>query len=947
MNGSFARIRTLVQGALELPVAERRAFVERECAGDSEQAQEVLLLLAGGLADDAFLSPPPSPVAASSSLAFAAGAQVGEFRILRELGAGGMGVVYEAEQLTPHRKVALKILRGFTRPTQARRFQREMELLGRLQHPAIARIYSVGVHVADAGAMKIELPYFAMESIEGAVTLRAYARERAPNRATLLRLFATICDAVHHGHQKGVLHRDLKPENILIDLEDKPHIIDFGIAVAIESDADPSADVTATGEIVGTIAYMSPEQMAGEHGVVDVRADIWSLGVVLYELVTGQMPYAVSGCSLTEAARILRERAPVRPSQFDSSVRGDLEAILLMTIETEPDRRYASAAALADDLRRLLAHLPIAARAPSAWRQFALVAKRHRALATAAVLVVTVSVAAAIFSAFQARVARDAEQTSSRRFEQVRGIARALMHEVHDAVQELPGSTAARRLVVDAATTYLAALEAESANRPDIVRELADGYLRLAQVEGVDSRANLGDVESAQAFAEKALAACERLAGMRPGDVEGRRVAGHAHLFIGRAALALSAMSAARQHFEQALKIATELLEHPSTGTMARPAIQLSAERLQALARFFMGRVLTAEGKSKEAEREYELSLGQSRALLASEPLDAELEFNIECALSRLGDLALDRKDVAAAEGYFREAVTQCQRRFDAHPTRTRVAIDFGSVQERLSQVLLLQGKHAEAGELIARNIEIRERVARLDPENMSANRSLSIAWERDGDLRRDQGDLPGALASYTRARELTVQRAEREPANQEARHEVALCCQLIGDVEQRRGDVASARTEFVRAAEYLEPLVAMDSPDVAVLRTYATNQNRLGSFEFDAGLFDAALEYYRRFERTVQRVAIADPEHVVSQRLVMVANYELGATHRKIGLDAARDLTVRKAHLEQSLGYYERAISQAATLRERGALSAADDGFTQRVVKVEFDDARRQLSEL
>jgi hypothetical protein len=288
----------------------------------------------------------------------AAGAQIGGYRITEVIGAGGMGTVYLAQQDHPRRVVALKVMRpGVGSKDQLRRFQQEAEILGRMRHPAIAQVYEAGTHH--------DIPYFAMEYIPGAKPITAYAATYNLTVRQRLELFARVCEAVQHGHNKGIIHRDLKPANVLVDSTGNPKVIDFGVARATDCDVAVTAVQTGLGQLVGTLAYMSPEQLRGDPADIDLRSDVYALGVVLYELLCGRLPHDVRTAPMLEAARIIREDPPTRPSIASNTVRGDLETIILKALEKDRERRYVSAEELRRDLLRYLAGQPIIARPPT------------------------------------------------------------------------------------------------------------------------------------------------------------------------------------------------------------------------------------------------------------------------------------------------------------------------------------------------------------------------------------------------------------------------------------------------------------------------------------------------------------------------------------------------------------------------------------------------------
>src|SRR5262249_43907834 len=276
---------------------------------------------------------------------------IARYRVVRLLGEGGMGTVYEAEQDNPRRTVALKVIRaGLASEILLKRFVREAEILGRLRHPGIAQVY-------DAGLAESGQPYFVMELIAG-MPLDEYAGEHALDARGRLELAARVCDAVQHAHERGVIHRDLKPGNILVEPSGQPRVLDFGVARALDDDRLSSTDHTRTGQLVGTLNYMSPEQATGNRAGLDGRSDVYALGVAFFELLAGRPPYALEHLPLPEAVRVIREQEPVRLGSLDARLRGDVEIIAAKALEKDRQRRYPSAADLAADIRRHLNNEP-------------------------------------------------------------------------------------------------------------------------------------------------------------------------------------------------------------------------------------------------------------------------------------------------------------------------------------------------------------------------------------------------------------------------------------------------------------------------------------------------------------------------------------------------------------------------------------------------------------
>lgn len=388
-------VEKLFEQALDRPRGERASFLAEACGDDADVRAEIESLLAHQeKTPNDFMKPPdpsdlPVPLGAAETPDRLLGRTIGRYRVKAVIGRGGMGTVYEAVQEQPHRTVALKVMRHcVAAQSTLRRFRFEAEILGHLRHPNIAQVYEAGIDDDGTGPV----PFFAMEYIPEARPLTDYADQEQVTIRHRVSLFAKICEAVHHGHQKGVIHRDLKPGNILVDSSGEPKIIDFGVARSTGFDIAITTMQTDVGQLLGTLQYMSPEQCDADPNAIDTRSDVYSLGVVLYELLVGKLPYDVTGSSVYQAARQIRESEPVVPATLDRRLRGDLQIILLKALEKGREDRYRSVADLARDIRHYLDHEPIDARPPTLGTRARRWLVRHPVAATAVVcLLVAVS----------------------------------------------------------------------------------------------------------------------------------------------------------------------------------------------------------------------------------------------------------------------------------------------------------------------------------------------------------------------------------------------------------------------------------------------------------------------------------------------------------------------------------------------------------------------------
>jgi len=499
---------TLFAEALALSPPQRQRFLTEACADDPGLRREVESLLAAHDASREFLE-----VSALSVLPGAPqrtpddsgliGNLIGSYRLTRLIGAGGMGRVYESEQGAPRRTVALKLLNGALVSAAARRrFEYEAEVLARLHHPGIAQIYEAGIHEDRTGS----IPYFAMEYVPRCRSIVEHAAAEKLGRHERLALFADVCDAVHHGHQKGIIHRDLKPGNILVNQDGKPKVIDFGVARAVEEDGPTRTRMTCAGELVGTLQYMSPEQCTENADAIDIRSDVYSLGLVLFELLTGERPYELSQTPLVEAARIIREGRVPRPSTHDRALRGDLDNIVLKSLEKDRDRRYASAADLAQDIRRYLRCEPVEAHPPSAVYQLRKLVSRYRVPAVlVGLLALAITVLAVVTTVMSANLAaeRDRAEAEAETVRRIEAFQKDLL--IAAAPRVAQGRDVTVREVLDEAAAVAGEKLGDSPEVEGAIRDtIGQAYHGLARYDDAETqylvaldlrRSTLGDAD--------------------------------------------------------------------------------------------------------------------------------------------------------------------------------------------------------------------------------------------------------------------------------------------------------------------------------------------------------------------------------------------------------------------------------------------------------------------
>ena len=546
----WQRIRSIFEEATDYSDPERLAFVQQACGDDQLIYTEVLAMLEAHDDEQPFLESLPADevmqLLSREGKNTQPGARIGAYKLIRELGHGGMGSVYLAERADGQyeQKVAIKLVRhGQYQEEVLRRFQYERQILASLHHPNIARLFDSGV--TDTG-----LPYLVMEYIEG-VSIDRYCDQHQLTTTERLDLFRVVCEAVHYAHQNLIIHRDLKPSNILVSHPGDSRaergivkLLDFGIARLIDYEGQEGLTRTRTGLRLMTPEYASPEQVRGEP--VTTSSDLYALGVILYELLSGHRPYEVRGLTPSALEQVVCEQDPQRPStaimrtvevtgrtgekhtlspaivsrarseQPDRLMRrlkGDLDNIVMMALHKESIRRYNSVAQMGEDIRRHLVQLPVLARPDRLGYRLNRFIRRHRMGVLASVLVLMVLLGGIIATIYQARVAE-------RNFNDVRALANTLLFELHDELRDLPGAAPARQRLVTHALTYLDKLNHEAGEDVSLQLELAEAYERIGLIQGDPHYTNLGDMAGTRDSYTKAFILREELWRSNPTDLD-------------------------------------------------------------------------------------------------------------------------------------------------------------------------------------------------------------------------------------------------------------------------------------------------------------------------------------------------------------------------------------------------------------------------------------------
>ena len=919
----WQEVKGVLASALELDdAAARAAFLNQRCAGNESLRREVELLLeqqqdvSSEFLNDTALGKAAAALFQQEENSWI-GRRVGAYQIVEQIGVGGMGEVYRAFRADDQyrKEVALKVIRaGQDSKFVVARFKNERQVLATLDHANIARLI-------DGGTTADDQPYFVMELIAGE-PLIDYCDSHKLATTDRLNLFLQVCGAVQYAHQRLIIHRDLKPSNVLVTADGTPKLLDFGIAKILDADAASQiAEPTISMFRLLTPSYASPEQIRGEP--VTTASDVYSLGVLLYELLCGHRPYPTAGRAPHEVAQAVCEFEPDRlsnmvwkktkretpdgtfeitpdsvsavrdgsPEKLSRRLRGDLDNIVLMALRKAPQRRYGSAEQFAVDIRRHLSNMPVTARKDTARYRTAKFVIRHKAGVTAAAMVVLILLAGIIVTVQEARVAK-------RRFDDVRALANSLIFDVHDSIKDLPGSTPARKIIVDRALQYLNVLAKESAGDVGLKRELAAAYEKVGSVQGDYLENNLGDSTGTLASYQKALELRKQIDGAsrdwndRLALAQGYRLVAHQLWAIGDPrgardlilhAIALS--EALNNQMPNNSKILDELaFDYEVSGRTGYPGDPLENQKIL---------------------EDYRRALAADEGMLNLQPNDIHALHAYSVDLDFIGNVLEASDPAEALKNYQRELeinlrLTQLSK--DVRYQR-EVAISYGSIASVYDDL----GDYTRALENDSKDLSIYQELVQSDPKNVLLRQGLAIAYANTADSSIRAGKTAVALDYSGQALEIMRSLASSSPGKGYQQRKFAAILVVRGTILTEANQPRAAIPILEQAQSIYETISKIGTVSVANM---AACDVKLGEAAIRSGNDSKAADYFHRALTLAEPLAARQPPDLDALYAVADANSGLGnldlAAARQRGLNVQR----RKSELTQAHSWYEQSAN-------------------------------------
>ncbi|HUK90653.1 MAG TPA: protein kinase [Blastocatellia bacterium] len=892
----WQQIKLLFESVLERNRAERTAFLDHACMGDPDLRGEIESLLASheeadAVADDLALDIDQGLLGGPEDDENV-GRRFGPYEVIEEIGRGGMGYVFLGIRADDQyqKRVAIKLIRGGMRSEfLVRRFRTERQILANLDHPNIAKLL-------DGGATPDGMPYLVMEFIEG-VPIDEYCNVNRLPTADRLKMFRQVCSAVSYAHQNLVIHRDLKPSNILVTADGVPKLLDFGIAKLL----DPSRADEETGTAMGmmTPEYASPEQVRGQS--ITTASDVYSLGVVLYRLISGRHPYRIRSRVPEEILRVVCEEDPLKPSAAVTMVvdeatvagsaatkpieegsqslpedgeklrrrlSGDLDMIVMMALRKEPERRYSSVEQFSEDIRRHLEGLPVIAAKNTLGYQTRKFITRHKVGVSAAALV-ALAMLGGVWQAFSARTERQrARQVSS----DLSAVVESFMFQVDDSIQNLQGATPARELLVTKALGYLDGLAQQAGADPENNRRLASAYLRVGDIQGRPGFPNIGDKAGALVSYTKAVDILKKLAERFPSDASLQRD------------LAVS--------------------------------YERSADTFQ------------MTGKSDLALDNYKAELALRENLLVSTPSDKELKIGIAGAYQRIGELTARAGDIGGAVEIQRKGLATMEQLIKDEPGAPEVRRSLDISYIKVGDALAGTGDFRGAIDSYRKAVPICEGLHNQFPDNARYRRELTISYDKVGNAMSAFHDPAGAREFYEKSMKDRLQLAASDPRNAEARRDLSVSYVKIGKTFADMHMTAQALDFYQKALANDQKLHDEDPANDQAFSDLTDSMIKVAEMQAEAGNTAAAIDNYQKATAIREQLSHADPNNVSFKTDLAEAYSEAAELYSKLGSDQHIAPEKRLGNWRRARELYSKSLAVISALRDAHQLG--DDGADQ-----------------
>lgn len=824
------KFKEIFNNALDIPPDQRTEFLAEECAGDDALFQKIQSLLnADSEAENkSFLKRPAFAIDAENLFVnYAEDSRidqiVGGYKIVKKIGEGGMGAVYLATRADGQfeRSVAVKLVkRGMDTEAILRRFRRERQILAGLEHPYIARLL-------DAGMTADDLPFFIMELVEG-TPIDEYCRENALPLNETLKLFRKVCQTIAYAHQNLIVHRDLKPSNILVTKTGEPKLLDFGIAKLTTQDASENPETVAELQAL-TPEYASPEQIRGEK--LTTATDVYSLGVILYELLTENRPYKFRTRRADEIARVICEQTPMKPSNVilnrspdtDSkfkitnpkALRGDLDNIVLKSLQKDASRRYKSVEQFGEDIYKHLENLPVVARRDTFKYRATKFFERNK-IGVSVVVFVFLLLVGGIFAVWrQARIAETERARAERRAENLRKLSGSFAVELHDAILNLPGSLPARHLLLTRAVEQLDALAADSDGNVDLQYELAAAYYNLGELPAIS-------LSNAERNYRKALSFYENLAAAESANPHYRIQVAKVYGRIANVQKMRGDLSGAVSYNTQRIKILSSIAGYDS-----------SIEILENLSDAYYELALNIYflGKAQESLENIHASLKIGGKLIELEPDNEEYKHQqfvknslIAANLEYLGNY---REAIEA----LRESINESAQLIKSNPNDVRYNYELWTYHRRLGVILEQNGENQAAADVLRYALELIESLLEKSPDDTGYQRNAAFSNVTLGRFLIRRREFEKAIPYLRRARDLSEKLISADSERGESFRDLAAAFQGLGNASLAFEKHAEAANSFRQAQSIYKKIIERNAQDVLLKRDYAEFLAEYGDF--------------------------------------------------------------------------------------------------------------------